>query len=424
MKVLDIIARKRDGFELTPAEVQFMVREFNKGQIPDYQFASFLMAVYLRGMSGEELKSYTLALVESGRSLSWDFIPGIVVDKHSSGGVGDKTTLVVAPLIAAAGLYMAKMSGRGLGHTGGTIDKLESIPGFRSDYSLTAIREQVSGIGLAVVSQTAELTPADGLIYALRDVTATVGSMPLVAASIMSKKIAGGAKCIVLDVKAGTGAFMKTPAEAGELARIMISLGQDMGRTTSAIVSDMNQPLGMTIGNSLEVMEALQTLEGNGPPDLHELALTLTARLLYLAGKEGMPLAAGKSEQEMYEYSEELLRRGQGREKFMEMVAAQGGDCSGLEKGLPGAARTEDIRAGSSGTITGMDALLLGRAALLLGAGRLQKNDIIDPAAGIVLHAKKGDPVEKGDPVMTLHTAGGGGLEEAFQLASRAVEVT
>lgn len=395
MQAADIIARKRDGFELDAGELDRMVLGYTEGGIPDYQMAAFLMAVYLRGMTPEEIALYTRALVKSGETICWDGLADMVVDKHSSGGVGDKTTLVVAPLAASAGLYVAKMSGKGLGHTGGTIDKLESIPGFSSELSLYGLKKQVSKIGLALISQTEELTPADKLIYTLRDVTATVGSIPLIAGSIMSKKIAGGARGLALDVKVGTGAFTRDPAEAASLAGTMVKLGSDTGIKTVAIVSNMNQPLGRSIGNALEVAEALETLKGNGPADLKELSLLLGGCLLYSAGKTASP---GEGVLRLTD----LLRKGLALEKFEEMVEAQGAKPGWMSEFNPRSRWIEPVKAEKKGFIKRLDAFHLGRAAMVLGAGRFIKGDLIDPAAGIIIHAGPGDYVEKGEPVASL----------------------
>ncbi len=398
MQILDLIARKRNNEELTGEEIKYLVNDYTAGNIPDYQMSAFLMAVYFRGFSDSELFAYTRALVESGEILSWDDLPGNVVDKHSSGGVGDKTTLVVAPLVASAGLYMPKMSGRGLGFTGGTIDKLESIPGFCPEISPAAMRRQVKSIGLAVVSQTDDLAPADGKIYALRDVTATVESIPLISGSIMSKKIAGGAGNIILDVKVGSGAFMKQEDEAVKLAQTMVKLGNNMDRKVKAVISSMDQPLGMAIGNALEIEEVLSTLRGNGPPDLQELALTLSAHLLLDAGK-------AESVENARSYLEKLLTGGQAYEKFMQMVEAQQGDPLALEKGnVPRAYLQEVVRSPKKGYVHVMDAYALGRMSLYLGAGRMSKGDAVDHSAGVIVHRKIGDKVEKEEPLLTLYT--------------------
>ncbi|MFY9115438.1 MAG: thymidine phosphorylase [Dethiobacteria bacterium] len=416
MSPLNLIIKKRDGRELMPDEIERIVSGFNRGLIPDYQMTAFLMAVYYRGLTPGELTAYTKALVASGRTLNWNYLSGMVADKHSSGGVGDKTTLVVAPLMAASGIYMPKMSGRGLGFTGGTIDKLESIPGFNTELSLSKMQSQVERIGLAVVSQTAELTPADGRIYALRDVTATVDSIPLIAGSIMSKKIAGGASCIVLDVKVGSGAFMRSLTDAAALAETMVSLGQAFGRRVKALITDMDQPLGRAIGNSLEIEEAVSTLQGEGPDDLKELALSLGTHLLCDAVNNDDAEAARSR-------LRHLLDSGDAYEKFLQMVEAQGGDPRSLEKGLEPARFQREIRAGQMGYLQKFDALHIGRAAALLGSGRQRKGDTPDRSAGIYLHAQSGDKVEEGMPLMTLYTDREERIAAALEEVHRAVRI-
>ena len=416
MTTSNLITRKRDGQELTPDDIEQMVEGFDRGRIPDYQMAAFLMAVYYRGMSPKELVAYTGALASSGRILKWDHLPGLVADKHSTGGVGDKTTLVVAPLMAAAGVYMPKMSGRGLGFTGGTVDKLESIPGFNTQLSLSEMRKQVERIGLAVVSQTDELTPADGKIYALRDVTATVDSIPLIAGSIMSKKIAGGASRIVLDVKVGSGAFMKTPDGAVSLAETMVALGRASGRQVKALITDMDQPLGRAVGNSLEVMEAVSIMRGEGPDEPRELALSLGTLLLKDAEND-------EDEEEIRSRWRHLLTGGAAYEKFLQMVESQGGDPRSLEKGLGTARFQRVIRADREGYLHKFDALHIGRAAALLGSGRQRKGDSLDHSSGICLHARNGDGVEEGMPLMTLHAHAEEKIAAALEEAHRAVKI-
>lgn len=416
MSPLNLILKKRDGRELMPDEIEQIVSGFNRGLIPDYQMTAFLMAVYFRGLTLGELTAYTEALVASGRVLNWDHLSGMVADKHSSGGVGDKTTLVVAPLMAAAGVYMPKMSGRGLGFTGGTIDKLESIPGFNTELSLREMQSQVEKIGLVVVSQTAELTPADGKIYALRDVTATVDSIPLIAGSIMSKKIAGGASCIVLDVKVGSGAFMRSLADATTLAETMVSLGKAFGRRVKALITDMDQPLGRAIGNSLEIAEAVSTLQGEGPDDLKELAINLGMHLLCNAENDADAEAARSR-------LGHLLESGAAYEKFMQMVEYQGGDPHFLEKGLKPARFQREIKARQAGYLQKFDALCIGQAAALLGSGRQRKADSPDLSAGIYLHAQSGDKVEKGMPLMTLHAGTEEKIAAALEEAHRGIEI-
>lgn len=418
MTTLNLIIKKRDGQELTADDIEHMVEGFDRGRIPDYQMAAFLMAVYCRGLFPNELTAYTGALASSGRILNWDHLPGLVADKHSTGGVGDKTTLVVAPLMAAAGVYMPKMSGRGLGFTGGTVDKLESIPGFNTELSPSKMRNQVERIGLAVVSQTDELTPADGKIYALRDVTATVDSIPLIAGSIMSKKIAGGASRIVLDVKVGSGAFMKTLAGAVSLAETMVELGRTSGRQVKALITDMDQPLGRAVGNSLEVMEAVSILQGEGPDEPRELALALGIQLLRDAGND-----EDEDEQEIRSRLKHLLASGAAYEKFLQMVESQGGDPRSLEKGLETARFQRVIRAERGGYLQRFDALHIGRAAALLGSGRQRKGDTPDHSSGICLHARSGDGVNEGMPLMTLHAHAEEKIAAALQEARLAIEI-
>ncbi|HOP68974.1 MAG: thymidine phosphorylase [Dethiobacteria bacterium] len=417
MRAVDLIARKREGGELTGEEMEHLVRGFLEGTVADYQMAAFLMAVCFRGMSPRELTAYTAALVASGPVLDWSDQVKPVVDKHSSGGVGDKTTLVLVPLLAAAGLAVPKMSGRSLGHTGGTVDKLESIPGFKTELDGAALRELIRDPGLAVVGQSRELAPADGVIYSLRDVTATVESIPLIAASIMSKKIASGAQVILLDVKAGRGAFMKTPEQAVELAETMVELGRRFNRRTVALVTDMSQPLGRAVGNALEVYEAVETLQGEGPPDLVELVLQLGGHLLAAAGKASGP-AEGAA------LLEELLQKGEGWRKFAAMVKAQGGDLKALEeRRLPEARFLIPWEAPREGYIHSLKADLIGRAAALMGAGRSRKEEAIDPAVGLVLDKKVGDPVDAGERVGLLHLNQREKLPEVTALLDRALVI-
>ena len=413
--MLDIIRAKRDGEKLNPAQIRFWLEGYVQGEIPDYQSAALLMAIYLRGFGKAETTELTFAMRDSGAKLDLSGIAGIKADKHSTGGVGDKTTLVVAPILAAAGLKVAKMSGRSLGFTGGTLDKLESIPGFKVDISLDEFEAQVNHCGLALIGQTAELAPADKLLYALRDATATVESAPLIAASIMSKKLAVGADVLVLDVKYGSGAFFKTVASAYEAAGIMVEIGWAAGQKVVALISSMEQPLGRAVGNALEVEEAWQVLCGQGPQDVRELCLALAARAIVLAGlAEDSCTAQG--------IAAELLDNGAARAKFLEMVKAQGGNCDFT--GLPKAELTTSFTAKESGYIYTLHAELVGRAALALGAGRRVKEDGIDHSAGILLQYKVGDHVEAGESIALLHGNDKKGMEEGLALLERAVVIS
>ena len=398
MRAVDIIVKKRDGGELTAEEIEFFVRGYTRGDIPDYQAAAWCMAVLLRGMTHREATDLTLAMAHSGEMLDLHQVAPFVVDKHSTGGVGDKTTLVVAPLVACQGLPVGKMSGRGLGFSGGTLDKLESIRGFGVTLSREQFMRQLTRHGIVVAGQSADLAPADGKLYALRDVTGTVESMPLIASSIMSKKIAAGADAIVLDVKVGKGAFMKTEAEAEELAELMVAIGHLVGRRVAAVISDMNQPLGCAVGNALEVREAIETLLGGGPPDFREHCLTIAGMMLLLADKAASLDAA-----------REILTRslddGSAWRKFVEWITAQGGDRAVLEAPglLPSAVLVETLPSPRAGAIAEIDAQLVGQAAVALGGGREKKGDPIDYAVGIVHHKKVADRVEKGEPLLTIH---------------------
>ncbi|MQL52068.1 pyrimidine-nucleoside phosphorylase, partial [Desulfofundulus thermobenzoicus] len=383
MRMYDIILKKRRGHELATEEINFFVQGYTAGRIPDCQAAALLMAVFFQGLTARETADLTLAMAGSGDRMDLSAIPGPKVDKHSTGGVGDKTTLVLAPLVAAAGVPVAKMSGRGLGHTGGTADKLEAIPGFKVNLSPEDFIRQIRENGLAVVTQTGNLVPADKKLYALRDATATVDSIPLIASSVMSKKIAAGAGAVVLDVKAGSGAFMRSVEDALALARTMVAIGHQVGLRTVAVISDMDQPLGLAVGNALEVREAVETLAGKGPADLRELCLVLGSHMLVLAG-------AVDGVEQGREKLADLLDRGQALAKFREMIRAQGGDPRVVENPalLPAAREQEPVRAGQEGYVTAIQAEGIGRAAMLLGAGRRTKEDAIDPAVGVVLHKK------------------------------------
>ena len=396
--MVDLIVKKQQGKELTKEEINFIISGFTNDTIPDYQMSAFAMAVYFQDMTDNERMEMTMAMAESGDQIDLSAIEGIKVDKHSTGGVGDTTTLVLAPLVASAGVPVAKMSGRGLGHTGGTIDKLESVPGFHVEISEEKFMELVNKNKVAVVGQSGDLTPADKKIYALRDVTGTVNSLPLIASSIMSKKIASGADAIVLDVKVGAGAFMKTPEDAEKLARAMVSIGNLAGRKTMAIISDMSQPLGRAVGNTLEVEEAIETLKGNGPKDLEELCLVLGAQMVYLGGG-AESLEAAKA------LLKEKLTNGQALEQFKIFLEAQDGNPNVVDDYslMPQASITKDVKATESGYITEITADDIGVAAMKLGAGRETQESVIDLAAGLMLHKKVDDYVEKGDVIVTLY---------------------
>lgn len=398
MRMIDIIEKKRDGFELTTEEINFFVEGYTNGTIPDYQASALLMAIYFKGMNKRETADLTMAMVKSGDQIDLSKIEGIKVDKHSTGGVGDSVTLAVGPLVAACGVPVAKMSGRGLGHTGGTIDKLESIPGFHVEIDTEEFIRLVNQNKIAVVGQTGNLTPADKKLYALRDVTGTVDSIPLIASSIMSKKIAAGANSIVLDVKVGDGAFMKTIADARELARAMVDIGSQVGRKTIAVISNMNQPLGYAIGNALEIEEAIATLKGEGPEDLTELCLTIGSHMVVLAEK-----AANFDEARAM--LQEAIESGKALELMKTFVAAQGGDVSVIDhpEKLPQAKYKIELRAKETGYISELTAEKFGHASALLGAGRTTKDAEINLAVGIVLYKKVGDYVEKNEPILTIH---------------------
>jgi len=398
MRMVDLIEKKRDGGRLSTDEINFIIDGYTKGSIPDYQMSAFAMAVFFRDMTDEEITALTLAMVHSGDVVDLSAIDGIKVDKHSTGGVGDTTTLVLAPLVAALDVPVAKMSGRGLGHTGGTLDKYEAIPGFSIDMSEDKFIQSVNELKVAVIGQTGELAPADKKLYALRDVTATVNSVPMIASSIMSKKIAAGADAIVLDVTVGEGAFMKTPQEAKRLAETMVAIGNMAGRKTKAVISDMSEPLGFAIGNSLEIVEAIDALKGNGPEDLMELVYTLGGQMLILAQK-------AQTMEEARSLMEEKIANGAAFNKFKEMVANQGGDVSYIEdpeKLLTAKYKTE-ILAKEDGYVSKIVADKIGTAAMLLGAGRATKEDTIDFAVGVVLKKKVGDKVAKGDVLAQIH---------------------
>jgi pyrimidine-nucleoside phosphorylase len=399
MRMVDLIEKKRDGKELSKEEIEFIIKGYTSEEIPDYQMSAFAMAVYFQNMTDQERAALTMAMVESGDQIDLSAIEGIKVDKHSTGGVGDTTTLVLAPLVASVGVPVAKMSGRGLGHTGGTIDKLEAVKGFSVEITSQQFTNLVNKNKVAVVGQSGNLTPADKKLYALRDVTATVNSIPLIASSIMSKKIASGADAIVLDVKTGAGAFMKDLSQAEELARAMVDIGNNLGRNTMAIISDMSQPLGFAIGNALEVKEAIDTLKGEGPEDLLELCLGLGSQMVLLAGKT-TTLAEARV------LLEEAIASGKGLETLKTFLEAQGGDPSVADDvtKLPTAQFQIDVPAKGSGYVSNIIADKIGVAAMLLGAGRATKESVIDLAVGIELRKKVGDYVEAGEALVLLHS--------------------
>lgn len=398
MRMVDLILKKRNGIELSKDEIDFMIRQYTQGNIPDYQMSAWAMAVYFQGMTKEETAHLTMAMVNSGEVLNLSSIKGIKVDKHSTGGVGDTTTIVLAPLVASCGVPVAKMSGRGLGHTGGTIDKLESFTGFSVEIDNTAFAKQVNEQNIAVISQTGNLTPADKMLYALRDVTATVDTVPLIASSIMSKKIAAGADAIVLDVKTGSGAFMKHVEQAEELAQAMVDIGKQIGKRTVAVISDMNQPLGRAVGNALEVREAIDTLIGQGPEDLYELCLTLGSQMLVLAERTADPAEAR-------EILRNQIHSGAAFDKLCELVEAQGGDTRQVRspERLPQAANQLQVKAKQSGYVSAIETEEVGTVAMLVGAGRAMKNASIDLAVGVYLNKKIGDYVQEGESLATLH---------------------
>jgi len=419
LRAYDVILKKRNGGKLSREEIGFMVRGYVDGEIPDYQMAAFLMAIFFRHLDEEETYYLTEAMMKSGEILNLSEIPGKKVDKHSTGGVGDKTTLVVAPLVASCGVPVAKMSGRALGHTGGTIDKLESIPGFRTELSIDEFVENVKRYGIAIVGQTGNLVPADKKIYALRDATATVDELSLIASSIMSKKLAAGSDAFVLDVKFGTGAFIKDIKESRRLANLMLNIAKRHGKKAVAVLSNMNQPLGHFVGNSLEVIEAIETLKGNGPKDLEELSITLGALMLELAGDS------------KFEEGKKILKRkietGEALEKFRVLVKAQGGDERVVDepwKFLPVSKRVEEFKSEKEGYVSFIDTEKVGTASMLLGAGRKKKEDKIDPGVGIVVEKKLGDFVGKGETIAKLYVSGKSDLENAMKLLKEAYVVS
>lgn len=408
MRAVDIIIKKRDQVELTREEIEFFIKGFVSGDVADYQAAAFAMAVLLNGMTPRETTDLTLAMAHSGQMLDLSDVVDLAVDKHSSGGVGDKTSIAVLPIVAACGLPVGKMSGRGLGFSGGTLDKLESIPGYRVDLTTEEFKKQLKDKGIVLTGQSLDLAPADGKLYALRDVTGTVQSIPLIASSIMCKKLAAGAQAIVLDVKTGLGAFMATLEEARELANLMVDIGKLAGREVVALLSDMNQPLGNAVGNALEVIEAIETLQGGGPEDFREHCLRVSAHLLVL-GKRARDLAGGRA------MAERSIADGSALEKFRVLVQAQAGDVSYVDdpSNFPDAKHVRVVESPRSGYLAQIHARSVGEAAVTLGAGRAKKSDPIDHAVGFVIHCKVGDQVEKGTPLFTIHANDESKLTEA-----------
>ncbi|HUP04616.1 MAG TPA: thymidine phosphorylase [Bryobacteraceae bacterium] len=419
MRTVDLIQRKRDGRELTPEEIEYLISGYTSGDIPDYQMSSFLMAVYFQGMTDREVSSLTECMLRSGDSVDLSAVPGVKVDKHSTGGVGDKTSLIVAPLAAAAGVVVPMMSGRALGHTGGTLDKLESIPGFRTNLTAEEFQKQLAEIGLCFIGQTGQLAPADMKLYALRDVTATVESIPLISSSIMSKKLAEGVDALVLDVKVGAGAFMKKQVDARRLAQMMVGIGRRMDKKVQALITDMSQPLGFAVGNALEVMEASQTLQNAGPHDLTKLSLELAARMIHV-GKKAATL------EEARRMAETHLVNGTGFLKLKQAVAAQGGNAQALDRFelLPNATGMREVVSPRGGYVTSIDAEDIGAASNLIGAGRERREDAIDPAVGIILEVKAGEKVDAGSVLCRLYYTAEDRVEEAAEMVEDAFRIS
>lgn len=417
-RAIDVIRKKRDGRELSSGEIEGLVDAYTKGEVPDYQVSAWLMAVVLRGMTRSETAALTDAMLHSGEVLDFSSIAAKKVDKHSTGGVGDKTSLVLAPLAAAAGVAVPMISGRGLGHTGGTLDKLEAIPGFKVNLPVKEFRRVLETCGCAMIGQTAEIAPADRKLYALRDVTGTVESPFLICASIMSKKLAEGIDALVLDVKTGSGAFMKNEKDAAFLAELMVETGERMGKQVVALITDMNQPLGNMIGNALEVVEVVEVLRGAGPEDLRELCLGLAAWMLHLGG-------AAKSVSEGRERSQELISSGKALERFRQMVKLQGGDVGVIDdpRTFSSARSTTQVTSARSGFVTAMQCEQIGTACVILGGGRERKEDSVDPAVGIVLHKKVGDRVNAGETLATVHYNAETRGERARQMISESYQI-
>ena len=419
MRTVDLIHRKRDGEELSPEEITFLVDGYTRGEIPDYQMSAFLMAVFHSNMEDREVDALTENMIRSGETIDLSGIPGVKVDKHSTGGVGDKTSLIAAPLAAAAGVIVPMISGRGLGHTGGTLDKLEAIPGFRTNLTIDEFREQVARIGLSFIGQTDQIAPADGKLYSLRDATATVESIPLIASSIMSKKMAAGLDALVLDVKVGSGAFMKRQVEARRLAQMMVGIGRRLNKRVQALITDMNQPLGFAIGNALEIMEVSQTLQNMGPVDLTQLSLELAARMIHLGKKAG-------SIDEARDIAQQMLLNGGGYRKFKEVIQAQGGDPRVLDRFelLPNATGVREIASPRAGWISAIDAEDIGTASQMIGAGRDTKEDTIDPAVGIIVEAKIGNKIDQGAVLCRIYYTNEDRIEEAAQQVEDAFRIS
>ncbi len=417
MGFIDVIAKKRDGLALSRDDIDAFVRGVTAADIPDYQASALLMAIVLRGMSDEETAWLTDAMTRSGARVDLSAIPGIKVGKHSTGGVGDKLSIILAPIVAACGVVLPKMSGRGLGHTGGTLDKLESIPGFRVNLSIAEFTRMLSEVGTSIVGQSEALAPADKKLYALRDVTATVSSIPLIAASVMSKKLAEGADALVLDVKCGDGAFMRSETDARELARLMVAIGTHAGLRTEAVITDMNAPLGCAVGNAVEIVECVETLKGNGPADINGLVLALGTRILVVSGKYG--------ERDAVAAILEAINSGKALERMRAMIDWQGGDTGVIDdySRLPGARQRHAVPAGEGGYITSMKADLIGRACKALGAGRQRIEDGIDYGAGIVITRKPGDRVWAGDTILELLYNDARGVTEAYDLVQAAITI-
>jgi pyrimidine-nucleoside phosphorylase len=419
MRTVDLIQRKRDGEELAPEEIEFLVDGYTRGEIPDYQMSAFLMAVYFSSMTDREVSRLTECMLRSGDTVDLSSVPGIKVDKHSTGGVGDKTSMIVAPLAAAAGVVVPMMSGRALGHTGGTLDKLESIPGFRTDLTAEEFSQQLGELGLCFIGQTERLAPADRKLYALRDVTATVESVPLISSSIMSKKLAEGVDALVLDVKVGSGAFMKKQVDARRLAQTMVGIGRRMDKKVQALITDMNQPLGYAIGNALEIMEVSQTLQNAGPADLTKLSLELAARMIFLGKQAG-------SLDEARRTAEKHLVDGTAYKKFKQVVTAQGGNAQALDRFelLPNATGMREVSSPRGGYVSSINAEDIGVASNMIGAGRDKKDDPIDPAVGIILEVKMGEKVEAGSILCRLYYTKEDRVEEAAEMVEDAFRIS
>ncbi|HWQ55228.1 MAG TPA: thymidine phosphorylase [Bryobacteraceae bacterium] len=419
MRTVDLIQRKRDGGELTPDEIEYLVEGYTKGDIPDYQMSAFLMATYFASMTDREVSRLTECMLRSGEVVDLAGIPGVKVDKHSTGGVGDKTSLIVAPLAAAVGVIVPMMSGRALGHTGGTLDKLESIPGFHVNLTPEQVTQQLQEHGLCFMGQTDRLAPADGKLYSLRDVTGTVESIPLIASSIMSKKLAEGVDALVLDVKVGTGAFIKRQVDARRLAQMMVGIGRRMDKRVQALITDMSQPLGYAIGNALEIMEASQTLQNAGPADLTRLSLELAARMIFL-GKKADTLEDARR------LAEQALVDGSGYRKLKQVVQAQGGNAAALDKFelLPNATGMREITSPRAGYVSVIDATYIGNASNMIGAGRDRKEDSIDPAVGVILEVKVGEKVDAGSVLCRLYYTSEERVEDAAELVEDAFRIS